>query len=332
MQTWPLVAKVAITSRSIGVRAEVGVVEQERRVVAAELHHGRGQALAGERGDRPAGALAAGEGDPVDAGVADQRGRRSRRRRARPATQRPSGSAAPSSSTTRAIANGASGDGLTTTALPAASAGPSLSMARMIGAFHGVTAATTPYGRRRSSSRPAASSTTSSASSPGARSADPAQHGHGEAELAAAVGAAPCRSRGPSARRARRARRRSGRRRRGPRRSASARSSAAQARCAVRARGARPRRRRPGRRRRRCRRARRCGPGSPARSGARSSRGGPDADHVDDLAGAQRVDHRGAEQVLAHPLAVGGQRAQLVVVGRGSPRGRPGAASPSCRG
>ena len=43
-------------------------------------------------------------------------------------------------------ASGASGDGFTTTALPVASAGATLSIVRMTGAFHGVIAATTPNG------------------------------------------------------------------------------------------------------------------------------------------------------------------------------------------
>ncbi len=41
---------------------------------------------------------------------------------------------------------GASSDGLSTTALPAASAGASLSAAAMTGPFHGMIAPTTPCG------------------------------------------------------------------------------------------------------------------------------------------------------------------------------------------
>ena len=48
---------------------------------------------------------------------------------------------------------GVSGAGLSTTVLPAASAGPSLAMFRYSGKFHGVMAATTPIGSRRMSRR-----------------------------------------------------------------------------------------------------------------------------------------------------------------------------------
>ena len=78
-------------------------------------------------------------------------------------------------------------------------------MARMIGAFHGVTAATTPYGRRRRSSRPGVV-VDLLVGEQRARRGRPTQRRYvaGEAELAAAVGAAPCRSPGPAARRGRR--------------------------------------------------------------------------------------------------------------------------------
>ncbi len=56
-----------------------------------------------------------------------------------------------SSSTIRSVERGVAGAGLTTTALPPASAGPSFQIAITSGKFHGGIAATTPIGRRCSS-------------------------------------------------------------------------------------------------------------------------------------------------------------------------------------
>ena len=73
--------------------------------------------------------------------------------------EQPVGQRLPASRRTTAVtASGANGDGFTTIALPATSAGATLSIDRMIGAFHGVTAATTPNGARRTSRRPSSSS------------------------------------------------------------------------------------------------------------------------------------------------------------------------------
>ncbi|MCX5009037.1 hypothetical protein OHB05_41705 [Streptomyces sp. NBC_00638] len=69
------------------------------------------------------------------------------------------------------MASGASGDGFTSRALPATSAGASFSAVSTTGAFQGVRAATGPYGRRRIVSLPCASSMRRSASRPGAASA-----------------------------------------------------------------------------------------------------------------------------------------------------------------
>ncbi len=76
MQTWPLVAKVATTSRSHRVVAEVGVRQQDRRVVAAELQQRGGQRPPGARRDRRARRRAAGEGDAMHPAVRDQGGGR----------------------------------------------------------------------------------------------------------------------------------------------------------------------------------------------------------------------------------------------------------------
>lgn len=55
---------------------------------------------------------------------------------------------------TAAAQQGVSAAGLSTTALPTASAGPSLANVIWCGKFHGVIAATTPAGSRRTVRRP----------------------------------------------------------------------------------------------------------------------------------------------------------------------------------
>ena len=67
------------------------------------------------------------------------------------------------SSPNRSIPNGASSGGFTTTALPAARAGPHFWPMPTIEPFHGGMTPTTPYGRRRTVAVPRA---TGSASSP----------------------------------------------------------------------------------------------------------------------------------------------------------------------
>lgn len=64
---------------------------------------------------------------------------------------RPSGAPAPAnSSASRSVVPGVCGAGLMTTALPAASAGPSFQTAITSGKFHGAIEPTTPTGRRTS--------------------------------------------------------------------------------------------------------------------------------------------------------------------------------------
>ena len=58
----------------------------------------------------------------------------------------PSGSTPRSSSPIRRVVRGVNGEGLSTTVLPASSAGATLNMARITGKFHGAMAPTTPIG------------------------------------------------------------------------------------------------------------------------------------------------------------------------------------------
>ena len=70
----------------------------------------------------------------------------------------PGGSASRSTSPSRSVASGVYGDGLTTTVLPARSAGANFQAAIDSGKFHGVIAATTPTGRRTTSANTRSSS------------------------------------------------------------------------------------------------------------------------------------------------------------------------------
>ena len=63
----------------------------------------------------------------------------------------PGGKTSRSSSPTFSVVSGVYGDGLSTSVLPARSAGAIFQKARVSGKFHGVMAATTPSGRRASS-------------------------------------------------------------------------------------------------------------------------------------------------------------------------------------
>jgi len=72
---------------------------------------------------------------------------------------RPANEIASASST---ASSGVSGAGFNTTVAPAASAGPSFSIAVNCGTFHGTMAATTPTGSRRTSAAPIMPERTSS--------------------------------------------------------------------------------------------------------------------------------------------------------------------------
>jgi hypothetical protein len=61
---------------------------------------------------------------------------------------------AATSSATRRVVSGVSSAGLSTTVLPAASAGPSFQLAMFIGKFHGTIKPTTPIGSRSVKSSP----------------------------------------------------------------------------------------------------------------------------------------------------------------------------------
>ena len=74
MQTWPLVANVAMTRRSIASGPRSASSRKMRRVVAAELHDGRGERSAGQRADRPAVVLPPVKATLRTSGCADQRG------------------------------------------------------------------------------------------------------------------------------------------------------------------------------------------------------------------------------------------------------------------
>ena len=63
----------------------------------------------------------------------------------------PAGSTSRRSSPTFSVVSGVKGEGLSTSVLPASSAGAIFQKARVSGKFHGVMAATTPSGRRTTS-------------------------------------------------------------------------------------------------------------------------------------------------------------------------------------
>ena len=123
-------------------RVEVGIGEHDDRVLAAELElHAPAET---DRGvDLPTGGVRAGEGDRVDAARRPRGGRPA----ATPCTtlSTPGGSpASMNAAASRSPISGVIGDGLNTTVLPAASAGPILRLAMLSGKFHGVITATTP--------------------------------------------------------------------------------------------------------------------------------------------------------------------------------------------
>ena len=70
----------------------------------------------------------------------------------------PGGSTSRRTSPSRSVASGVNGDGLSTTVLPASSAGAIFQAASDSGKFHGVIAATTPTGRRTTSANTRSSS------------------------------------------------------------------------------------------------------------------------------------------------------------------------------
>ena len=126
MHTWPLVAKLAMTRRCIAAGDRSASSQEHGRVVAAELQHGRRElaAAAAATTCRPVSP------PPVKAtlrtsGWADQR--RAEVGAAVHDHQQAVRQAAAASSRHHSVdrSSGANGDGLTTTVLPAASAGRS---------------------------------------------------------------------------------------------------------------------------------------------------------------------------------------------------------------
>ncbi len=122
VQTWPLLRKRAERG-AVHRDLEIGVVEDDERIDAAQLQVGALELAAGALGDARAHRGGAGEGDAGQLRIVDQRladlragagdhvdhaGRQVTRARARPGA---------------ASHSGVSSDGLMTTALPAASAG-----------------------------------------------------------------------------------------------------------------------------------------------------------------------------------------------------------------
>ena len=134
---------------------QVGVGEHQIRALAAALQpHLLGVGIRGVAQEPFAGLGGTGEGDDVDIGVAAQR--LARRGCPRPGTtlSTPSGRpASAASSASRSDESGACSAGLSTTLLPAASAGATFQTARSSGKFHGVTAPMTPSGSRVTSAR-----------------------------------------------------------------------------------------------------------------------------------------------------------------------------------
>ena len=127
---------------------DVGVVEHDERVVAAELERAVLELAAGRLGDLAAGPRRAGEVHHRDAGMGDEPWPTS----TPPGTTCSSPAGRPAAANTSARIRppviGVSGDGLSTTALPSASAGASTRMPRISGKFHGVSTPTTPRGMR----------------------------------------------------------------------------------------------------------------------------------------------------------------------------------------
>ena len=124
---------------------QVGVVEQDRRGLPAELQRHAGDALAAQAHDPPARGGRPREGDLVGAGVGDEvladlaaAGDDVHHAGRDPGLVEGLGE--------HEVVEGASGGGLTTTVQPAARAGATFHADSVTGAFHGTMAATTPTG------------------------------------------------------------------------------------------------------------------------------------------------------------------------------------------
>ena len=140
LQRWPELAKAPETASSRRL-VEVGVGQDDQRVVAAELEHGA--AVAQPLGDRLAHRDPAGERDDLDRGVGEERvedlppGRRRRSARGRRARRRRS-----STSPRRSADSGVRSEGLSTIGAPAAIAGATLWATWLSGWLNGVIPAT----------------------------------------------------------------------------------------------------------------------------------------------------------------------------------------------
>ena len=125
-QSWPALPNTAPRRRRRG-RLEVGVGEDDVGRLAAELERHALDRLRGARGDRAADLGRAGERDLGDVGVLDEPLRRTTLPGPTTTLTTPSGSPASSaSSAKRSAVSGVSSAGLSTTVLPAASAGREL--------------------------------------------------------------------------------------------------------------------------------------------------------------------------------------------------------------
>ena len=127
---------------------DVGVIEDDRRRLAAQLEADPLELFAADRGDVPAGRRRTGERDLVHARMANQ----ALAGLPPPGTidTTPSGRSISSSISANHMASkGVSGAGLTTTVQPAINAGIIFGMIRNCGTFHGTIAPTTPTGARR---------------------------------------------------------------------------------------------------------------------------------------------------------------------------------------
>ena len=140
-QAWPLFIRLADLQFPDRL-ADVGVVENDRRGLAAEFQAHPLELLAAQRGDAASDArLDPVNDDLVHPGMAHQRLADLACRREERTPPRRAGPSCSIISANHKASNGVSGAGLTMTVQPAISAGISLGMIRNCGTFHGTIAA-----------------------------------------------------------------------------------------------------------------------------------------------------------------------------------------------
>ena len=139
-QACPLFIRPAIFNPAT-VFADIGVVENDRRRLAAEFQAHALELLAAQGGDAAADGAGTGEGDLVHAGVAHQRLADVGVRPAAPTPRPPGKPICSIISANHKASKGVSGAGLMMTVQPAINAGISLGMIKNCGTFHGTIAA-----------------------------------------------------------------------------------------------------------------------------------------------------------------------------------------------